>query len=304
MSVASRLETGNLRSKPNSDKGPIVIFGGTGFLGKELARTLIAQGREVHVFGRFIEGRELVGEPSLLSEVLQNFNNATVFFVIGNTKTAPKGLADHETRQFASSVLSARKELLNARQILQIGSSEEYGFSETPFRETDHPRPLGNYGQAKLFESSIFSSIRADGGPVTILRPTSVFGLRQNESTFVGQVLKSIREGTELILEHPFARRDYLYVKDFVSAVEMCIRSERLPLVLNIGSTEVLSRLDFVRVAEGLSGVSVVTKFEKRPSAVVLDNLVDIDLINLSLGWLPSWTIEAGISDMLRANEI
>lgn len=291
-----------LKSASNLAMAPIVIFGGTGFLGSALASKFSSQGREVHVFGRFVEGQELMGEPSFLSTILQNFNKAIVVFAIGNTRTAPKGLPQDVHHQLKSSILCARKELLNSPRILHLGSSEEYGFSEAPFRESDSLGPAGEYGKAKLLESEIFSSLRAEGGQVSILRPTSVFGPMQNESMFVGHIVKTVRSGTQLTLEHPSDRRDYLYVEDFVCAVDLCVGAAKLPPTLNIGSNEVLSRLEFIRVVENFVGAPLVAKIGK-DRASPMNNLVDTELIRSTLKWRPRWTVESGVAEMLKTEQ-
>ncbi|MEX2178097.1 MAG: NAD-dependent epimerase/dehydratase family protein [Gemmatimonadaceae bacterium] len=164
-----------------------VVTGGSGFIGRNLIRRLLADGHRVRCLVRPSGGdppadvaRYLVAldDPRALARCPAFEGADVVFHLAGATRAV-------RFRDFATANVGPTRQLLGALahrglgpRFVFVSSQAAAGPATTadrPVVETDEPRPIEPYGASKL-EAERVVQAHSDRVPVTILRPSAVFG--------------------------------------------------------------------------------------------------------------------------------
>jgi UDP-glucose 4-epimerase len=287
----------------------ILLIGGTGFLGTNLATWLESQGHRVLVTGRrdrTRDGRQAIALP--LSDV-----DAICELVISEKIDSVVQMACQLLP--ASTELEYQREITDvhlpmfrlARQLAENGvglayvssGGAIYGSGIQSLATEDEPcRPISLYGQAKLeAEAHLRFLSRTCGLRLLILRPSNPYGLHQ---TLHGkQGLVSVLLG-RMADERPLdvwgdgsTVRDYIFVEDAVRSMgELILRN--IEGTYNVGSGIGASLLDVVRSVEKIAGKSVGLHFHPARKADVPRLVLDITRLE-TLGLHHARPLEAGI---------
>lgn len=113
-----------------------------------------------------------------------------------------------------------------------------------PYRETEPPNPICEYGKQKVYaEHSILSSCR----DFLIIRTTVVYGWERQEKNFVIRLIKSLREKKEV--QVPVDQiGSPTYAPNLAEAAIHLAKSEEQGII-NITGPEIVSRYEFACVA-------------------------------------------------------
>jgi nucleoside-diphosphate-sugar epimerase len=185
----------------------VLVTGGAGFIGSNLADELIRQGARVSIIDSFVTGSR---------ENLEEINGDFEFFEgdINDADVLSRAIADVEIvfhqaalpsvprsvdnpRETHDACVNATFNLLTTakdrgvRRVIYAASSSAYGDQQTlPKVETMRPEPLSPYAAAKLvgeYYCSVFSHVY--GLETLSLRYFNVFGPRQNPSSMYSGVI-------------------------------------------------------------------------------------------------------------------
>jgi nucleoside-diphosphate-sugar epimerase len=219
----------------------VLVTGGAGFIGSNLADELIRQGAKVTIIDSLVTGftenlNEITGDfefiegdlndDRLVSKAVQN---AEIVFHEAALPSVPRSVEDPaETHQ--ACVNGTFNLLLNAkaagvRRLIYAASSSAYGDQPTlPKVESMQPEPMSPYAAAKLvgeYYCSVFS--RVYGLETISLRYFNVFGPRQNPSSMYSGVISRfidslLKGGTPVIYGDGEQSRDFTYVANVVDA--------------------------------------------------------------------------------------
>lgn len=164
-----------------------LVTGATGFLGSRLVPTLVAEGWAVRACGRRPRPAEL--SPDVDYHVVDLAGDAPlsalvdgvthVFHLAGasSSKSSDEEMERDNvwaTRRLVGSLPAGRLE-----RFVHMSSTSVYGEEDTlpsPITEDVRPRPSRGYGKAKWRAEEVVWAAAADGSPVVVLRPVSVYG--------------------------------------------------------------------------------------------------------------------------------
>ncbi len=261
----------------------VLVTGGAGFIGSNLADELIRQGAKVKIIDDlstgfrenleeirgdfdFIEGN--LNDPDKLRNAVENveiiFHEAALPSVFRSVENPS---ATHEACVNATfNLLNAAKEN-NVRRLVYAASSSAYGDQPTlPKVETMRPEPLSPYAGAKLmgeYYCQVFS--RVYGLETFSLRYFNVFGPRQNPSSMYSGVISRfidalMKNEKPVIYGDGEQTRDFTYIANVVDAnIKAAQTGEGIGEVMNAANGERISLNKLLEVLKKITGKPDVT---------------------------------------------
>ena len=298
-----------------------LVLGGGGFIGSHLTQGLLAKGHGVAVFDRpnLILPPELQSDPRISwfegdflnqDELAPAMVGVDVVFHLVSA-TLPKSSNDNPAYDVQSNVVGTLRLLELARVcrvsrvVFASSGGTVYGVPQAlPISESHPTEPMVSYGIAKLAIEKYLHMYQAlHGIEYCVLRLANPFGERQRVSAAQGAVgvflHKALREETISIWGDGGVTRDYIYIKDVVSAFISAMSWQGDARVFNIGSGEGLSLNDILSAIENLLGRPVERRYEPARSFDVPVNVLDTTRAREHLGWEPSITFQDGLARTL-----
>lgn len=229
----------------------VLVTGATGFVGRHLCERLAREGAHVVGLARGPWLRPLVGvdmravDIADAAEVGRTMAEVAPEVVIHLAATRNRGVDScafrlgYEVNLLGTlNVMEASKCVPRLDRFIHLGTCEEYGLSEIPFDEGAREAPASSYGVSKLGATQLLQSAAKNWNlPVTILRPTNVYGPGQGEDMFLPALINALLTRQAFSMTPGEQTRDYVYVDDLVEAI-LCAIKVRVPAggVVNIGS--------------------------------------------------------------------
>lgn len=261
----------------------VLVTGGAGFIGSNLADELIRQGAKVKVIDDFSTGfrenlEEIRGDLDFIEgslndpEKLQKaIEDVEIIFHQAALPSVPRSVEDpsatHEACVNATFNLlkSARKN--NVKRFVYAASSSAYGDQPTlPKVETMRPEPLSPYAAAKLmgeYYCQVFS--RVYGLETFSLRYFNVFGPRQNPSSMYSGVISRfidalMKNKMPVIYGDGEQTRDFTYIANVVDANIRAAQTDKgIGEVMNAANGERISLNELLEVLKKITNKPDVT---------------------------------------------
>lgn len=303
----------------------VLITGGLGFIGSNLARRLVSEGAQVTLVDSLIPeyGGNLFNISDFsdrvsvnISDVRDEFSMAHLikgkeflFNLAGQTSHMdsmrhPKTDLEINCSAQLSILESCRKQ--NPDITVVYGSTRQiYGRPKyLPVDELHPIRPVDVNGINKLAGEG-YHLLYHDvyGIPATVLRLTNTIGpgmrVKDARQTFVGTWLRCALDGAPFEVWGGEQKRDFNYVDDVVEAMlSAAIDDQSIGRIFNLGGSEPLSLL---QLAEKITEIVPKAAFKtmdyppERKKIDIGDYYSDWTLIQEKLGWTP----RVGIDDAL-----
>ena len=304
----------------------VLITGGLGFIGSNLARTLVGLDAKVTLvdsliaeYGgneRNIRGLEAKVRVNL-SDVRNRFSLPALltgedflFNLAGQTShmdsmTDPETDLDINCRAQLTLLEACRKHNPKLRVVF-ASTRQIYGRPDYLPVDEKHPlRPVDVNGINKLAGEEyhlLYSDVH--GVPSTVLRLTNTIGPRMRvkdaRQTFVGVWIRQLLEGKPIEVWGGEQLRDFTYVDDAVEAfLVSAIHPRAVGRVFNLGGVGHISLRDLAALLVDVAGQGRyrVRKFPAdRRKIDIGDYYSDGSLIAAELGWQPRTTIRAALA--------
>jgi UDP-glucose 4-epimerase len=301
---------------------PVLVTGGAGFIGSNLARALLELGAAVTVLDslapnyggnpfnlrgievKFVEADQT--DQREVAKLVRDFD--TVFNMVGQVShvdSMEDPMTDLRTNVVAHiSLLEALRKHRADAKIVFAGTRGQYGRTEGLVDETAKVAPIDVNGINKhAGETYHFVYARAYGLRVSSLRLTNTYGPRHTMRTarqgvlawFVRQAL----DGQEIRLFGGGEQlRDCNHVSDVVAAPPQADGE-----VFNLGSKQPISLGEIARVIVEQARAGSVTKVPYPPhlkSIEIGDYVGDYSKANRVLGWQPLIDLQRGMADTVE----
>jgi UDP-glucose 4-epimerase len=317
----------------NNDSAPacafegrdVLITGGLGFIGSNLARTLVELGARVTVVdslvpsaggNRFnlagIENRVDVHVADMRDKRLMQelVAGRQYLFNLGGLSSHMDSMSDPIADLDANctahlSVLEACRAGNPGISIVFASTRQIYGrITKTPVDESCPLQPIDVNGIHKVAAESYHLLYgRVYDIPVRSLRLTNTIGprmrIKDERQTFVGVWIRRLLEGKPIEVWGGSQRRDFTFVDDAVEAMLKAAQSDACRgEALNIGGDRAISLVDLARLMIEIhgSGEYVVRPFPvERQRIDIGDYLADSTKAGELLGWRPATPLEDGL---------
>lgn len=308
----------------------ILVTGGAGFIGSNLVKALITDGRETQVLDNLSSGRmeslERVRRDAKFSFQKQDLLNKESLVIPQGCKSIFHLAANPEVRVgFTSPELHFTQNVVTTFNLLEAarkGDAETIAFASTstvygdartvPTPEDYAPmQPISMYGASKLACESIITSYAHNYGiRAIIFRLANIIGPDSNHGVIYDFTNKLVKDPSRLeVLGDGTQNKSYLHISDCVSAILAAHERAREKVnVYNVGSQ------DQVRVTQ--IAKAVIDAMKSPNTRIELTGGVDngrgwkgdvknmlLDVTRISdLGWRPRYSSLEAVK--LTANEL
>lgn len=302
----------------------VLVTGGCGFIGSNLARALVAGGAEVTVLDSLdpayggnlfnLDGvaprlrlvRADLRDAAALPDLVRG--HEAVFNLAGQTSHMesmrdPLTDLDINTRAQVGLLEAVRAHAPRARVVF-ASTRQIYGVPRALPVDESHPvAPVDVNGINKAAaEAYHLLYARVHGLWCASLRLTNTYGPRMRvkdaRQTFLGIWLRRAVEGQPFEVWGGGQLRDYTYVDDAVAAfLAVAERDDACGLAFNVGGDAAYSLADTARILAQESGASFVTRdfpADRKPIDIG-DYQADDALLRRLTGWRPQATLRDGL---------
>jgi nucleoside-diphosphate-sugar epimerase len=292
-----------------------LITGGTGFVGANLARHLLAQGHRVHLLVR--RGYQ----PWRIAEIRDRIDLVEVHLtdrrgLLRAIKAIRPDWVFHLATYGAYPTQNDLQEMLRTNihgtinlveacvkvgfeAFINTGSSSEYGYKDHAPPETEWLDPNSHYALTKAFATHYCRyTATSQRLRLTTLRLYSVFGPYEEPTRLIPTLITHGMRGELPALVNPAIARDFVYVDDVNNAY--CLAAEGAEAgegaVYNVGTGTQLTLHAAVEVARQEFGIGAEPRWGTMPDRQWDTNMwvADSHQIRAALGWYPTVSFAEG----------
>lgn len=284
-------------------------------MGASLARRLVSDGHELHLFLRF-EHRDW-----RLSEILKDTttyevdlrDSARITALVESIAPewvfhlATYGAYPNQTdeRRMVQTNVFGTMNLVNAclqdgcESFINTGSSSEYGLKEHAPSEDETVAPNSAYAVTKAAATRICQDLAlAHAANVQTLRLYSVYGPFEDPWRLIPTLITRGLRGELPPLANPQTARDFVFVDDVVDAYLLAATAEPREhgAIYNVGTGVQTSLREAVEVARRVLEISVEPKWESMPARTWDTDvwIADNSKFAKRFGWQPRFDFEQG----------
>ena len=309
----------------------VLITGGLGFIGSNLARRLVECGNSVTVVDSLVPeyGGNLRNLHDLRDKIVVNLSDVRdpfsinqlvkgqdcLFNLAGQTShldSMEDPFTDLDINAKAQlSILEACRKHNPEVRIVFASTRQIYGKPKYLPVDEKHPlHPVDVNGINKM-AGEWYHILYHDvyGIPSSVLRLTNTYGPRMRikdaRQTFLGIWIRNLLEGKTLqVFGDGKQRRDYNYVEDVIDALIIAASNEdAVGKIYNLGTSTPLSLEETARILCGMIEGSCyeLTPFpENRKAIDVGDFICDYQNFSNASGWAPKVKFEGGIQQTIE----
>ncbi len=303
----------------------VLVTGGAGFIGSNLAEELVSQGAKVTVIDDFSTGsRENLEEIGGSFDFIEGDINdsdlvdkamagAEIVFHEAAIPSVPRSVDDpvltHRVCVDGTFNLLVKARQHGVRRFIYAASSSAYGDQPVlPKVETMQPDPLSPYAAAKLAGEYYCRAFNNVYGLETMsLRYFNVFGPRQNPSSAYSGVISRFIDAllggtTPTIYGDGEQTRDFTYIANVVDAnIRAAQSTEGVGRTVNIANGDKISLNQLLDVLKKLTGrESVTAEYLPARNGDVKDSQADNTRAVQWLGYRELVGLEQGLSNTIE----
>lgn len=298
----------------------VLVTGGAGFIGSNLVDRLVELGSEVTVLDDLYTGdlqnidsldqinfiRGSVTDPPLVNELV---GQSEIIFqtacrnIILSTKSPYE---DFQVNVWGTLNILLAAKAHKIERMVYTSSASVYGNAMyLPINEDEGLRPLNPYAASKHSgENYCVAFYESFGIPVTILRYSNVYGIKQNPmNPYCGVISKFLdclkKDIPPKIHGDGEQTRDFTAIQDVVNATILAAISPKAEgEVYNVATGKETSIKELVTKLIEISDKDIEPEYvDRRDIDNVRRRILNIERIRKSLQWVPETSLESGLKN-------
>lgn len=295
----------------------VLVFGGTGFIGKRLSNKLVTEGHEVVVFSRSVKKtnlnkdiKQIRGDISKYADVFHAFESIKPDLIFNCAAVLTRGVdevnekeAINTNEQGANNIINALIKLksnLNIQAGVMLGTSMEYGVSPKILKETVPCEPMGAYAQAK-YRATCYMQEKSKQYdlPLISARVFSPYGPEMNSESLVMKTFRKALNNEKITLSDKQVTRDFIYIDDLIDLlIQMTkVANNHSGEIFNCGSGKAVTLEELVNmiVFETKSKSHIIWDFSLKSPYDLRRWEADMSKTKKVLGWKPKTFLKQGL---------
>ena len=296
-------------------KKSILIVGGTGFIGYHLAKRSLKKGwqatsissnspKKIRYLPKVNYIRcDITNKKLLRKSIRKPFNYVVNLGGYVDHSNKKKTFKSHYEGCKNLAEIFLKKIPLS---FIQIGSSLEYGTSNSPQKENIkcNLRSIKSiYGKAKLLSSVYMMNLfKKENFPSTVLRLYLAYGPRQDVNRFLPIIIKGCIENKKFPCSNGEQLRDFVHVDDAVEAIIKSLTNKNARgQIINIGSGKPKRIKSVIEKVKKISrggypqyGMFKLRKFE------ISKLYPNVKKAKSKINWSPKISFEKGLKSTIR----
>jgi len=211
----------------------LLVIGGTGFIGYHIINEAKKKGFSISSISlnrpkkiRFHKGVKYIKADISNFTILKKKLNNKFDYVINaggygiHPDFGKKGDKLINSHFFGLINILQILKLRKIKKFVQLGSSAEYGKTNSPIKENNICTPKTPYSIAKFLCTNILLNLyKEEKFPVTILRLFQVYGPKQDDNRIIPYVIKKCKKNKKFLTTKGKQTCDFCHVDDVVSAI-------------------------------------------------------------------------------------
>ncbi len=307
----------------------VLITGVAGFIGSNLARTMLQQGFTVYGIDNFdnfydpqikrnaIKKLESypefklhegdIRDRDLLGRIFKAEKPELVIHLAARAGVRPsieQPELYYDVNVTGTLVLLEAMRKAGLKDLLFASSSSVYGNNKkVPFSEADAvDNPISPYAATKKAgELLCYTYHHLYNFNIFCLRFFTVYGPGQRPEMAIQQFGRKISEGSPITLfGDGTTRRDYTFVEDIVAGILASANQLKGYEILNIGNSETISLIDLVHSIEATLGKKAIIEWQPMQSGDVEITYADIRKARRMIGYNPGYPVKKGLRKMFE----
>lgn len=301
----------------------IIVTGAAGFIGSQLAETLLKQGEEVIGIDEFND----YYDPALKRKNVSNLHSLPGFQLIegdmqfldwqtllqdvevvyhqaaqaGVRASWGKGFRAYTERNISATqiLLEAAKDAKHLKRLVFASTSSVYGDAETlPTHEGICPAPVSPYGITKLAAERLCGLYQKNFGvPFVALRYFTVYGPRQRPDMAFHKFFKSVLQDEAIpVYGDGLQTRDFTFISDAVAAN---LAAASVPLavgeIFNIGGGSRVVLKEVLETMEEIVGKPIKRNHIAKAMGDARHTAADVSKAQRILGYQPQVSLREGL---------
>ena len=273
----------------------VLVTGGAGFIGSEVARQLAEAEAQVLVVDNLVNGKQenLEGLPdeqvllaktdirdeATMADLLKGIDLVLHLACLGVRHSIHSPTENHEVNASATLGLLKLARAADVPRFVYVSTSEVYGTAKTVPMSEDHPTmPHTVYGGSKLAGEAYTRAYHDTYGyPTVVVRPFNAYGPRSHHEGDSGEVIPKFllrgMAGREMVIFGDGTQtRDFSYVGDTARGIILAgLADKALGQTINLGYGEEIAINDLAQKVATLVGAeqSQIVHDAPRPGDVL-----------------------------------
>ena len=291
----------------------ILLLGGSGFIGSQLARKLIAAEHTVTIIGRE-DGFSLPGaeyrqlnfvECTDFDDVIKDadivVHMVSTIIPSDSLQTVNQEISDNV---FPTTFLLESASKLKKKIIFISSGGTVYGENTEKNSESDPTNPICNYGISKLLIEKYLHLYNhfygLDYRTIRLSNPYSETVYHGKKQGVIPIVIENIINDSPIEIWGKNQVRDFIHIDDVVDGIIGVINYDGKERTFNLGSGIGHTVEDIIAIASQKLNKEPSLKFSSPRKCDVKHSVLNINLITRETGWKPKLSLEDGIDKIIN----
>ena len=295
----------------------ILIAGGTGFLGFHLTKYFKEKKFKVYVLHKNkINKKKIITNVKYIQVNISDFKklkkkikNISFNYLINvsgyvnhslNKNEDDKIINDYFQSVVNLSEISKKKSFL---KFIQIGSSEEYGSTNTKQIEDRNNNPDTPYGFSRLISTSFLKMLSSDFNfPVIIFRVFLIYGPHQKNNRIIPYLVENSIKNNLLKIKNKNNVRDFLYIEDFLKIIDLSLSNKKMNgQIFNVGYGNKVKIYELINLIKLLTNSKSKIKYSSNNNSLNKKiHLPSLKKIFKFTNWKPLININEGLKHTIN----